>query len=231
MLDSFHSKYIKNTSRTFAFVSADHQVWIKMWKQRIEKPLQYSWLIPLPGDWHTTWHILKGIFRLYGQHILLPFSIQLGFKSLDLECNNFHYGEDLLQIVTLATMKWMQNSMRQLAILDPLEWLKRLKPNSIAYELAYACLWYFIPYWVTRSALKWNKGEVEVLWRYWLHLFIATNKKHYALMSLRFLWILHSLHPAIRNVYNNFRVFSNSGKEGTGVPLDGWNELVCHQFT
>jgi hypothetical protein len=36
MLDLFHLKFIQNTSRTFAFVSADHQVWIKMWKQRSE---------------------------------------------------------------------------------------------------------------------------------------------------------------------------------------------------
>ena len=63
--------------------------------------------IPVPGEWHWTWHILQGIFKLYGTYILTPFAKKLGFKSFDVFCQDFHYGEEVLQMVTLATMKWI----------------------------------------------------------------------------------------------------------------------------
>jgi hypothetical protein len=43
---------------------------------------------------------------------------------------------------------------------------------------------------------------------------------------VRFLWILHSLHPDIVDVYKKHRVMSMSGEEGSGVAIDGINELV-----
>ena len=50
----------------------------------------------------------------------------------------------------------MANNPSNLSFTD---WLHSIKPNRNAYKLAYACINYFIPYWVTRSALKWNKVD------------------------------------------------------------------------
>ena len=109
-----------------------------------------------------------------------------------------------------------------------IEWLHNIKPNKNAYELAYGCIHYFIPYFITRAALKWNKfSDIEVWWRYWTHLFIATGKTNYSLMSIRFLMLMKSLHPKVKAVFNQNRVLSFSGKPGTGVPMDGVCELVC----
>jgi hypothetical protein len=33
--------------------------------------------------------------------------------------------------------------------LTPVQWLDSIISNQPAYELAYACIFYFIPYWVT----------------------------------------------------------------------------------
>jgi hypothetical protein len=108
------------------------------------------------------------------------------------------------------------------------DWLHSIsRTNKVGYELAYACIHYFIPYWVTRSAIKWNKMEqMEDLWRHWIHLFIAAGKRHYSLLSIRFLWILRSLHPDVRAVFNQHCMFSFKGEEGTGIAADGFIELV-----
>jgi hypothetical protein len=68
--------------------------------------------------------------------------------------------------------------------------------------------------------------EMEDLWRYWIHLFIAAKKRNYSVLSIRFLWILKTLHPEIRTALNHSMVLSFTGIEGTGIPIDGFNELV-----
>jgi hypothetical protein len=49
MLDGIYQEYLKNTNRSFAFVSSDQQVWIKLFYLTKKQPEKYSWIIPLPG--------------------------------------------------------------------------------------------------------------------------------------------------------------------------------------
>jgi hypothetical protein len=160
VVEQFWIKYIEPTPRVFAFLGGDQQVWIKLWMLRLKNPNKYHWMIPIPGEWHWTWHILKGIFAMYHESILLPFAHMLGFKKVDKTANNFHYAEDLLEKVTNAIEKWIKKSMENTPGNPSLtDWLHSIKPNRNAYELAYACINYFVPYWITRSALKWNKVD------------------------------------------------------------------------
>ena len=64
------------------------------------------------------------------------------------------------------------------------------------------------------------------LWRWWIHLFIAAKKKNYTVLSIKFLWIMESLSPEVKAIYDDYRVFSFTGDEGTGIPADGCCELV-----
>jgi hypothetical protein len=230
-IDDFFMKYMNNTDRLFAIVSGDQQTWIRLWLLHLQNPTEYHWMIPVPGEWHWTWHIIKAIFRLYYYTILLPFSRVLGFSKLDKKADNFHYAEDLLEMVTVAIQRWI---IKCLAEHPPgttvSKWLEYIRTrNVVAYETAYACIHYFIPYWITRSALKWNKiNDMEIWWRYWIHLFIATGKRNYSIMSIRFLWVLRSMHPAVKAAYEQHRVLSFSGDPGTGIPFDGVIELVCN---
>jgi hypothetical protein len=151
VVKDFAAKYIISGLRNFAFVVGDQQVWIKLYKLRLSKAKKYNWLIPIPGGWHWTWHILKGIFLVYYSFVLLPFSKMLGYKSLDESVANFHYSEDFLEIVTIAIFMWIQKAVEN-APGNPTitEWLHSIKKNRVAYELAYACIHYFISYWLTR---------------------------------------------------------------------------------
>ncbi len=129
--------------------------------------------------------------------------------------------------MTITISDWIAKCLDRLPTkLSITNWLHSIKQNRIAYELAYACIHYFIPYFATRSALKWNLSTTEKWWRYWTHLFMSTGKKNYSLLSLRFLWILKSLDPAIRDVYDKHNIFTFSGDERTGIALDGVVELV-----
>ena len=228
IVTAFYNEFMADTDRLCAVLSGDQQTWIKFYMMHKRDPEKYRWLIPVPGEWHWTWHILKAIYIMYYDTILLPLALELGFSRLDKEVKDFHYAEDLLEMVTLAIVRWIEQSMDMCH--PPItinKWLHNIKPHTPAYELAYACIHYFIPYWNTRSALKWNKIDVmESYWRYWIHLFIATKKYNYSLMSVRFLWILNSLDPEIKKMYEQYRVLSFSGDPGTGIPMDGVIELV-----
>jgi hypothetical protein len=105
VIDDFFVKYIQDSGRKFAFVFGDQQTWVRLWMIHMQDPDVYRWLIPIPGEWHWTWHILKAIYRTYYYVILLPLSKVLGYTSLDREADNFHYAEDFLELVTIAVTK------------------------------------------------------------------------------------------------------------------------------
>ena len=173
-------------------------------------------------------HLLLQNTQVYYHTILLPFSRVIGFKKLDAEALNFHYAEDLLEMVTIAIGDWINNCLAKHHNITVMQWLHAIKSNRPAYETAYACIHYFVPYWLTRASIKWNRvGDVEESWRYWTHLFIATGKNNYSLMSVRFLWMLSSLNPAVKALYDQYHVLSFTGEEGSGNPMDTVEELVC----
>lgn len=228
-LDQFYADHLEFQPQAFAFVQGDEQVFTLTWLLKMRHPSRFMWLVPVPGEWHWTWHILKGIFRLWGQYILLPFSQVLNYKSLDLDCNHFHFGEDFLQIITLALIKVMDKLLLLHPTFSPTDVLHYYKRNTGVYELLYMYVYYLCPYWYTRSAIKCGDSKVLTeMWRYWLHLFIATNKYRYARMTVRFLWILNTLEDEVLQQYNKFRTFSFSGDKGTGMGVDGLNELVSN---
>ena len=85
-----------------------------------------------------------------------------GIKNLDISAKNFHFSEDVLEVITNAIGGWISLCLENRQDLEVMEWLHSIKTNQVAYELAYACIYYFIPYFLTRSALKWNKStELE----------------------------------------------------------------------
>ena len=227
-LNLFYEDYMQCANRSFAIVQGDQQVFTMCWYARVRDPVKYAWVIPVPGEFHWTWHILRGIFLLYGNYILLPLSKILNYKNLDLKADIYHYAEDFFELVTLAVGKWFKRMNNKHPAMLPSELMHHYKPNRPVYELMYFYLFYATPYWYTRCIIKCGmSAESTTMWRYWLHLFMATNKYNYARMTVRFMWVLHALHPDIHNAYNAYRVFSFTGEPGTAMAIDNLNELVC----
>ena len=130
VIDEFYRKHIQQTVCNFAFVSGDQQTWIKLMILRQKNQNKYNWIIPIPGEWHWTWHIIKGIFRMFYDSILHPFAKVLGFKSLDKKADNFHYAEDLLEMVTLSVFKWMEKAMENIPTGQFIvEWMHTIKDH------------------------------------------------------------------------------------------------------
>ena len=227
VLENFYHSYIAGTSRTYAFVSCDQPVFNLCWKLRSSENDQFSWVIPVPGEFHWHWHILKGIFRIYGEYLFVPMSRVLNYTSLDVECKIFHYAEDFLQILSIALYRWARELMRTTGHEHLNDLLHYCHDNSQVYELLYLLFYYICPYWVSRSAVKSGSGHLlSDLWRYWIHLFITARKFKYTQLSVRFLWLQQALHPLVRQLYFDNRAFSFSGEELSGVAYDAINELV-----
>lgn len=215
--------------REFCIMGGDWQTFTRMFDLKLKEPEVYKYLIPFPGEWHWNWHILKGIFVVWGEYILKPFAISvLRFKNFDLKCKNFHYAEHLFEVFTVGVAQFMISIRKKHPEMSDMDIQSHYRENSHIYELLYMWNWYICPYWHTRSALKAGNSEViNTMWRYWLPLFITAKKHNYAIMSIRFVWMLEYLHPDIVGIMNDFRIFSFSTAKMTGIPLDGVNELVC----
>ena len=203
VLTDFYEKYVSSGERTFVFVNTDQACHTLVWNLKNNHKDLFSWVIPVPGEWHWTWHIMKGIFRMWGTHFFLPWSKQLKFATLDVHCKNFHYGEDFLQIVTIALCKVAHIWMARLNCSTLAQLLHKVHRQAQLYEVLYLLFYYLCPYWHTRSALRnGNYEKINNLWKYWLHLFIATNKWKYTQLTVRFLWVMSALDPNLVELYN-----------------------------
>jgi hypothetical protein len=207
--------------------NGDWQTFTRMFDLILKNPGEFEYCIPFPGEWHWNWHILQAIFKIWGDYILKPLSLVLEYKSLDLKCKNFHYGEDFMEVITIALV----DLMRELRELHPdmtfIGIMHHYKANSHVYELVYLYVWHICPYWHTRAALKSaNSAVIDKYWRYWLHAFIACRKSNYAIMTMRFLWMLRFLNDDLLKIIADYRVYSFTGTKDTGILMDSLNELV-----
>lgn len=218
----------KPYGRDYCIMGGDWQTFSRMWELKIKQPDDFKYVIPFPGEWHWNWHILQGIFKIWGHYLLKPFAVSvLGYKNFDVKCKNFHYGEHLLEVVTIGILNFLDELREKHPGEVDMGLQTHYRGYSHLYELLYFWNWYICMYWLTRSALKaGDSATINEMWRYWLQLFITTKKHNYAIMSIRFLWLLQFLHPDIVAVINSFRTYSFSDAKMTRIPLDGLNELV-----
>ena len=208
ILVDFHANHIKEGATCYAFVSVDQACHSLVWNLKKRHPHRFSWVVPIPGEWHWTWHILKAIIKVWGASHFVPWSKVLGFAAFDVDCKVFHYGEDFLQIVTIALHAVVKKLMTSLACNTCLELLHKVHGHSQLYEVIYMLVYYLCPYWYTRSAIKRGKYEiVNNLWSYWLHLFIATKKWKYIQLTIRFQYVLQSLDPEVVDIFNKHQFF------------------------
>lgn len=135
-LEQFKAEYITAAGCQFAVVAGDFQVWDHLFQLHCKNPAEFGWLIPVLGEWHWTWHILKAIYQVYYTTILWPFAKLLGYHSLNIEADNFHYAEDFLEIVTLTTCKWINHCLLDHPGKSAIAWLEEIIENRIAYELS-----------------------------------------------------------------------------------------------
>jgi hypothetical protein len=216
------------TLREICIMGGDWQTFSRMFELMLKEPNDWKFLVPIPGEWHWNWHILKAIFKIWATYLLNPIAIEiLCFKNFDIKGKNFHHAEHLLELITVGLEAVIAKLREKHPGMTDMNIQTHYGSFSHLYELLYFWNWYICPYWHTRSALKAGDSKtINLMWRYWLPLFITARKHNYAIMSIRFLWMLQFLHPNIVSVINDFRTFSFTGAKMTQIALDGLNELV-----
>lgn len=50
LLENFYQRYLASIDCNFAFMSADQQLYIKLWNFCLAELVRYAWLILLPGE-------------------------------------------------------------------------------------------------------------------------------------------------------------------------------------
>ena len=95
----------------YVFVIGDEQTYDRMIKMKPASPRQYLWLIPIPGEFHVTGHILHCLYRLWWMHLLHPFSIILQREriKMDWTMTKFNAHDDFVFIVVTAVHMWFEH--------------------------------------------------------------------------------------------------------------------------
>ena len=58
ILTRIYDYHIKHLGQRIVLLVGDHQTYDRMLKLKINSPSnQYSWLVPLPGEFHFKWHV------------------------------------------------------------------------------------------------------------------------------------------------------------------------------
>lgn len=228
-LGHFHQQFLHNTPLTYLFVAGDEQTFTLMWKLRIAAPEQYQWLVPIAGDFHWYWHVLKGIFRVWGRWMFVPIARLLEWRKFDLAAKNFQFAEDFFNLISIACLRLLAKLMENIGTNDLWVIADATVDNANLHGFVYFTLYYVAPYWSCRSDVKCqNHAQLTDLWKYFIHLFIATNKSRYARLSIRYLWMLQYLHPDLVATFQNSRFVNLKGMAGCSSALDMFVEKVLY---
>jgi hypothetical protein len=70
ILARIHDYHIKCLGQRIVLVVGDHQTYDRMLKLKINSTSnEYSWLVPLPGEFHFKWHVTLALHRLWWKRL------------------------------------------------------------------------------------------------------------------------------------------------------------------
>jgi hypothetical protein len=91
------------TLHEICIMGGNWQTFSHMFELMLKEPNDWKFLVPIPGEWHWNWHILKAIFKIWATYLLNPIAIEiLSFKNFDIKGKNFHNAEHLLELITVG---------------------------------------------------------------------------------------------------------------------------------
>ena len=61
-------------------------------------------LIPVLAVWHYIWHVVKAIFIIHGDWLLIPIAQRLRYRKIKLEANNFHASCGFIVTITKVAL-------------------------------------------------------------------------------------------------------------------------------
>ena len=173
---------------------------------------QQHLLVPVLGAWHYCWHLVKAIFILYGDWLLIPISIKLGWRKIRMEADNYHACCTFLISLIRAGIAIIQKFNNKSNILGHYQETKKV---AVMYsEMVYFIYAIGVPLCMTLTAVR--SGDLNLLQKCVTHnlrLFLAAHKKHYSFLFVHFIWVTNKLSEKALQIYSSnlwFKLSSHS---------------------
>lgn len=109
ILTTLHETHVQGgAGAQFVFVVGDQQTYDRMTTLIREQPLRFSWVVPLPGEFHFCAHVAVAFTTMYYGHLLAWAAKQCGcekvIKSGDHDVTNYDHYDRFLQLVAVAAL-------------------------------------------------------------------------------------------------------------------------------
>ena len=218
-------------------VVGDQQTYERMRTLKLHHPLQYSWLVILPGEFHFCMHALMALHKLWFSvfgalavaHLKCQRSIKADWTSIE-ACK---YYDHFWQLMILSLALYLKEVVPAPVLSRP-EHLRQQVGQNVAAAHAVRFLYEFgFPWLALRQAIRANNAHViDVMWRVCYHWFAATNKYHYRILCVVVTCTTAALRPELLAVWVLMRTGSLSGHPGRNVAWDFFAERfnkVCKQ--
>jgi hypothetical protein len=203
----------------------DQQSYSRMIWQKKKHPVENSWYVPLPGEFHLTANALMAIHRLWGVLLTQWARDHLGWsKTVKDDWDSVeqwvHYDRFYLLLIAALT-EYLLEVVPGHILLQPSQLIAAVANNTMASLVVRFLFEYGYPYLALRNAVRANDAEViDLMWIISFPWFRATNKYMYAHLCIYVTAIRHGMVDALQQVHNDERTFSLAGNVGSNVGVD-----------
>ena len=137
-LEAVKNEHIRRLGHKVVGVLGDWQTFNRMWHLKIHDA-SFSWLVPLPGEFHFTWHVGQSMYILWWNHLFGWVANKGNMEKTmkppsDMDhCENIQYVDHFLQLCLQSSMKYLSDVlgpdyMQNVAYDDMLrEWTPKCK--------------------------------------------------------------------------------------------------------
>lgn len=206
-------------------VVGDQQLYIRLLWQKIYHPDKWTWLLPLPGEWHFLVHVLMAVHKLWYRPLVERLVNELGFsktiKDTWTSVEVYVYYDRFYQLLVAASAEYLQEVVPPAYQQDPRSLLEVVSRNKAAVYLISFLYDFGFPWLRLRHAIRANDFEViDVMWPLTFHWFHVTGKTNYTGMAVYVTCIRYGMKPELAALWTAMRTASLCGNRGRNVPFD-----------
>ena len=210
--------------------SYHRMVWLKK-----KSPQQYDWLLMLPGEFHFRGNALMALHRLwfrplgewFTEHTIPNLKKTIKADWDDME-DYAHYDKFWCMVICALTAYLAAlPDMQQHVLLQPHLLQRHVQGNATATLVVRFLFDFGFPYLSLRNALRTNDGDtIDLMWIITHAWFMATGKKHYAILCVYVTAVRYSLVRPLELIWTTLRTASLRGYVACNVAWDYVNEKM-----
>lgn len=217
----------------YIFIVGDEQTFDRMVKLKSQRPQQYWWLIPIPGEFHFTGHVLAAIYRLWWPQLLHSCSVYLQRRGVDRDWGmaQFNRHDEFMFIIITALHRWFEHVFGPDCLMNETRMRYLCRHNATSTLLLDFMYCDGMPYAALRRLLRMSPSPrrrriINLFYAYYCMRMRSVNKYLYSMLCVHYLFMVEHLHPALYRIWERVYTASILGTPGRSTPLDGYMEKV-----